>query len=407
MRKFYDLCRTSAMHVLFLGVCLSVVCCSKDEDSETIEQNVGIGSDGNADGSGSANSNAGSGNTTDMAVTGGVTDITTWGATIKGYVNVDQTLAMLIQDFGVEYSVYEGLSPNYSYHAEVQGYTGREFSVSLRDLKPNTTYYYRTYIHQMSGMYQYGETLSFTTKDVYWEVGDISYTRATISYPYPGLTFEVSNLYCSTSSDGPFTKYEYKDDWNGKVDDKIYYGRCTIEGLQPNTTYYCYLQSSSYNRSPVVSFTTKDFDVSGFNVTYEYKPEYDSYKDRYGRTVDLKWLSGTYTVKITSSAGNQYKYGVEGEYTATSYRNFVFYSTDTSSPYTIEATIGYYNRVEELLDIIHSWEASDDEYDLLEALLKEELEVRGGLYADPYPNLYPFVEIDGERIYISEFFNAE
>lgn len=394
------------MRVLFVALCLGVVCCGKDEDPVTIEQNVSVGMDDdnsadNGDGgsdNGNANANAGSDNTTDMAVTGEVTDITTWGATIKGYINIDPTLVMLIQDFGVEYSIYESFSPGYSNYAEVSGYTGREFSVSLRDLTPNRTYYYRTYIHQVSGMYQYGKTLSFTTKEVNWEVSDISYTKATISYPYPGLTYEVSNLYYSTSPDGTFTKYEYED--GNTMSDKIYYGICTIEGLQPNTTYYCYLQAS-YNRSPVVSFTTKaaPFDLSAISVTYDYTPKYNSYRDRYGRTVDLKWLSGTYTVKVTSNLGNQYKYGVEKEFDGTYYSNSVYYSTDTSSPYTIEVNVRCDDRADELLDLLKSGWVSADEYDLLEAIIKDERQARG--YNNPYPYLHSFVEIGGERIYLS------
>lgn len=374
------------MCMFFACVCLSIAGCSDDDD----------------DGGG-----IGSGNTTDIAVTGKVTDITSSGATITGYININPALALLVQDFGVEYSISEDFSYS-QYYAEVPGYTGREFSLRLRDLKPNTTYYYRTYVYQQ--MYYYGKTMSFTTEDVEFTVSDISYTRATLHYPYPGI--ETSTLYYSTSADGPFYKYEY---WDGRqVRDEVYTDGFVMEGLNPNTTYYCYFVGSG-QRFETISFKTKalPFNLSETSVKCTYYPTYNSYRNRYGQTVDLKWLTGKYTVNITSNAGNQYKYGILAVYGYTEFyaiksggtyiEDYLHYSTNTSSPYTVEVT-GYraweIERIEVLLELVNNWDATDDDYDLLDALIDEAKDA-------PRPYVQAFIEIDGERVYVGSVYSID
>ena len=392
MKRFFYLCRASAMYVFFVCACLSVVCCSNDDDDDAV---------------------IGGGNTVDMAVTGGVSDITLSTAIIKGYINVDQTLAMLIQDFGIEYSTDANFDSYYSDYAKVSGYTGREFSVELFNLDPSTTYYYRTYVHQISGMYYYGKTLSFTTKAEAMElaVDNVSYTQAVVSYAHNN--YKEATFYYSTKADGPFAVYEYWDDryeWYNTISP----GDLTIKGLEPGTTYYCYLISSG-NKSETVSFTTKSlpFDLSGTSVQCSYKPEYNSYKDWYGSTVDLTWLGGTYTVNITSNVGNQYKYGILAAKTGSIEEfnlfktihpdeNFLFYSTNTSSPYKVQVTCwaGAHVQIESLLSRVKEGEASVDDYDELAYLLKE-LRYGGAIY----PYIQAFIEIDGEQIYIGSIYS--
>ena len=389
--------------------CLSIVSCSSDDDSD---------------------GDTGSGNTTDMAVTGAASNITTSSASIKGYINIDQAMAMLIQDFGVEYSnnaEFATWGPNSAHYKEVPGYTGREFSVELYGLQPSTTYYYRTYVHQISGMYYYGKTQSFTTEDVNvtFTVNDVTYTKANIYSPegYGGSGgngyFYNSTIYYSTKADGPFSqqRVEWKHGTNG-----AYY---TLSGLEPGTTYYCYLVSSEGYTSKTFSFTTKalPFDVSGITVKCKYTPFYNSYKDRKGSTIDLKWMGGTYTVTITSNVSNQCKYGIFAlkgtldEFKLykqdTSNENYLFYSTDTSSPYTVEATCwagtewwAYDNiaHIEYFLEGLSSgWGISDDEYEWLDSLV-DQLLYEGGII---YPYLQAFIEIDGERIYVGSIYQMQ
>lgn len=397
MRKIYDLCRMSAVYAFFMCICLSVASCSKDDDD--------IGND----------ANIGNGNTTDMAVTGRISQISTSSVTIKGYINIDQAWAMLIQDFGVEYSKDAGFSQ--SSHQSVPGYTGREFSVLLYDLDPNTTYYYRTYVHQLSGMYNYGETMSFTTKNIQLSVSDISYTQAYISSDEFPISWEIANLYYSTDADGPFTEYVY---WNDSYHDKgwnntIYNCSCELRGLEPGTTYYFYCQNSMY-QSDTISFKTKElpFDLSGATVKYTYSPDINSYTTSYGKTIDLTWVAGTFTVNITSNLGDQYKYGafaVQGtsgvfelhkrldNYTISDY---LFYSTDTSNPYTVKF---YYeagwdsSRIVAISKLAQRGEATNAEIDELEILI-DNLQYN---YTTPY--IQAFVEIDGELIFIGNTYS--
>ncbi|MCH5307412.1 MAG: fibronectin type III domain-containing protein [Prevotella sp.] len=398
MKRIYEVCRVSAMCVFFVCLCLSIVGCSKDD----------------GDGAPSSpNGNTGSDNTKDIAVTGSVEDITPQSASIKGYINVDQAQVMLIQDFGVEYSTSSSFYG--SSYAQVSGYTGREFVVWVDDLEPNTTYYYRTYVHQLSGLYHYGQTLSFKTETVKPTISDVSYTQATINARYID---EISTLYYSKSADGPFDKYEYLENtrYNGwQKSSNIYNGYKIIEGLEPGTTYYCYLASSG-NRSETVSFTTKSlpFSLSGTTVACKYAPDYNSYVNQYGRTVDLKWLSGTYTVTVTTDASKQYKYGILAISGISSlddfklYRrevpldSYLIYSTDTQSPYNIKAKYAApgAERIGNLLKLVKSGEASDDDLYELDAIVED-----AQSYAPPY--LQAFIEIDGERIYVGSVYHNQ
>lgn len=415
--KKYLKCVAFAMIGLF-GIAMAS--CSKDDPVTNPEEKQ----DEQNSNTGSSNPNVGSNNTTDMAVTGGVTYMNTGVVTIKGYINVDQTSLLLVEDFGIEYSTDAEFGSFSTKSEQVSGYTGREFSITLHAVKPNTTYYYRTYIHQISGMYQYGETLSFKTKNVSFTVSDIAYTQATIksseSYLGSGMmngTYYLrSTLYYSTKTDGPFSKYSIEfDQW----------GEYTITDLEPNTTYYCYLVASGGYTSDTFSFTTKalPFNRSEISVSCKYTPAYKSYYDRYyKRTVDLTWLGGTYKVDITSSAGSQYKYGILGvkcnsidefkQYRKSPDENALIYSTSTGSPYTITATSSagsewwaydYIERIDVLLELVKSGDASDDDYFELAQMLDD-------LRYDSktvYPYIQAFIEIDGEKIYVGSIYHME
>lgn len=131
---------------LLVGVlCLGIASCSKDDENG--EDNV-------------PGETIGSDNKTDLAVTGGLAEYGMSYADILGYVNVDPTIATYLESVGVEISLTEDFRT--SEHINCNGLTGNQFSVTTERLEPNTTYFYRTYVQ--TGIYNYGKTLSFTTK---------------------------------------------------------------------------------------------------------------------------------------------------------------------------------------------------------------------------------------------------
>lgn len=355
MRNFFCSTCTKAFLLVMLGV-FAVACSNSNDDEDTPSD--------------------GSDNYTSMAVTGGVTNIKTRGATIKGYLNLDQTQQMLTTDFGIEYSTSSsfGYSSN---KVEKQGYTGREFSVSLYDLTPGKTYYYRTYIHQLSGLYIYGETKSFKTLGIESEVKvKAGYGSVTID----GLA-ENYTIYLSQNENGPFEMYKMTDPYSFKID-----------GLTPGTTYYFYVEE--YNTcSAKIKFTTKQLDLSGTSCTAVSKPNMAKYPA----------ISGTITFTIKSNLGSQYKYGVyveEDEY----YYEQVEYATG-NNPYTVTCKYQYrrtsnvfisIDSMEFLYKLMEKGDATNDDIKEFNALLDDTL-----MYGMP-KYFKPFVEIEGERIFFGK-----
>jgi len=380
------------MYALAVCACLCLCACGGDDKNDVTTPPS------------APSSNTGSDNTADLAVTGGVLILGPSYASIRGYINVDQVSAMLVESFGIEYYTN---AQSAHFIAQTNKYTGREFAVDITGLKPNTTYYYRAFVKQLSGLTQYGKVLSFTTEKVKIDV-EASYSWARIS-PQDEI-FAEYELFYSTKKDQDFKKYQYYDD---NITSIMPY-TSTIEGLAPGTTYYCYLQNSK-TKSDVFSFTTKalPFDLSGVSATYKFTPAYDSYKDEDGKTHDLKWLGGTYTISITSNLGNQVKYGILGikglkdaslfdAYKTDKER--LFYSESTSSPYTIEVKAWADDHaygtniapIEALVERVNEGDATHEDYWTLYDLLRQ------CEPAEPY--IQAFIEYNGEQIYIGKVY---
>ena len=405
MKKYLESCQFLVIGLLAISLCFGFASCGSDEDEDNqIVPSADTGKD----------------NTTDMAVTGGVVSVSQFSAIVNGYINLDQSLVLLVQDFGVEYSTSSDFKN--SFYSKVPGYSGREFTVELF-LRPNKTYYYRTYIHQISGAYVYGKTMSFNSSTVSLDITP-SYSQATIEGNGADLQSEDGHLYLSTSKDGPFEVYKYYGDdywYNNKwVVQNMWLNITTIKGLRPGKTYYCYYEwdrgGSDNWKTDIVSFTTNSLDLSGVKVDHKYTPTYQSYVNQWGSTVDVSWVMGTHTFNITSNLGSDYKYGVFlilGNYKDKDYdlfkrefkgieeylrypkgnnHNSFELSVDQSGPYGV-------GRISTLIERALNGEAGYDEYKELELLLDEAKAKSAGSNL----NISVFVEINGERIYIEDY----
>ena len=81
-----------------------------------------------------------------MSVTGSVTDITPFGATISGWANIDPALTVAAK-FGV--IVSENSNPSYSNGMQYSNYelkSDNSYQVEVEDLTPGTEYYYLSYV---------------------------------------------------------------------------------------------------------------------------------------------------------------------------------------------------------------------------------------------------------------------
>ena len=242
-----------------------------------------------------------------------------------------------------------------------------------------------------------------------------SYSQAQVTANVPG----VFSFYYSKAENGPYTRYSYLDD--NKVVQTSCNNQFIVKGLTPGTNYYCYIVYGK-EKSKVLSFKTKDIDLSSVESSAVKSSIINSYTDRYGQKQDLSWLGNKYTISITSSLSNSYRYGVlaiqgGNEETLTNYINssfekdFIHYSTSTSSPYEV-SVINYpsaingfwisesYDSIMFLVKLANSRNATSDDYDELDSLLDEVERNTNGLN-----NLYirAFVEINGERIYFGKY----
>ena len=353
-------------HMVLLLLCAVFVSCSSDSEEEDVK---------------------------DSAVTGNAEMVKETSAIVKGYLNIDATFQMLIQDFGIEYSENEDFS--YSKNCTASGYESPQFEVTLKDLSPNTKYYYRTYIHQLSGLYVYGKTKNFITSPLVLTF-NTSYTKVLIE---DNSAFGEFYVYLSTKKDGDFQIVEYN---RGEKKETIYNNGIYVEGLLPNTTYYCYIKAvHSYGKSEVFGFNTKSLDLSGTNVEYKYTTQSVTYLDYYGKKKTVEY-NGLCTVKIKTNLGNQYKYGailIENE------NNIKIYSTATSSPYAFSFypydLYGYFDSISFLANLIKNGEATDTDIQEFESLVKESDEFVYGC------TVQAFVEIDDEIVPIAEKYNIK
>ena len=92
--------------------------------------------------------NAGGGNTTDLAVTGATLGVGMTYADVKGYVNITNEISAAAAANGLVFrvGVWYGENKNSLNRREVGVRNGREFTVTIPDLKAGKTYYYQSFL---------------------------------------------------------------------------------------------------------------------------------------------------------------------------------------------------------------------------------------------------------------------
>lgn len=210
----------------------------------------------------------------ETTVSGNATDITTCTATITSWANI---LDNLSSDLKVGIIYTSDGTPNKSNGSQITVSTSNigddaKYTITLTDLIPATTYYYRSFVYQ-SGVWFYGNVKSFTTKTTKGEGVEL------VSGEVTKLTCYSAKLSGAVSIDES-TQYQslsygicYSTNSTPTVNDtrlqasgKDQNGNFTVQllALAGSTTYYyrSYAYIDNYLLyGPIRSFTTKDDDV--------------------------------------------------------------------------------------------------------------------------------------------------
>ena len=207
----------------------------------------------------------------ETTVTGSASDITNCTAKITSWANILDNHSTDLK-VGIIYTS-QG-TPSNSNGTQITVSTSSlsrdaKYTVSLTNLAPTTTYYYRSFVYQ-SGIWFYGNVESFTTKGQGVDLvsgeatkvtcysanvtGAISIDQAT---QYTNLTYGI----CYSTNAQP-TVYNSRVQADSKDNDGNY--TCQLHALAGSTTYYyrSYAYVDNYlSYGPIHSFTTKDDDV--------------------------------------------------------------------------------------------------------------------------------------------------
>lgn len=179
-----------------------------------------------------------------------------------------------IEDKGVCWSVYP--NPDIDDDCNHEGIGCDDFTSTIYGLLPNTTYYVRAYATNEKGT-AYGQEMSFVTYEnivlspiiITHEISDIT-TTSVISggdVLYDGGSQIIAKGLCwSDTNPEPTVSDNYKMEGDGN-DNFV----CTIEGLQPNTTYYvrAYATNSmetGYGESKVVRTFSQEIEFITISI---------------------------------------------------------------------------------------------------------------------------------------------
>ena len=140
-------------------------------------------------------------NSKDLCETVGIGSYSAVSTVLKGKANPGKSAAADLM-IGFQYSKSAGIMPSNSTTVEAEDADADyNYSVGITGLEPATTYYFRSFVRQ-NGQDTYGETKSFTTKEVASmletvDATDIEATKATIR-----AKVDLADVICSSSAYG-------------------------------------------------------------------------------------------------------------------------------------------------------------------------------------------------------------
>lgn len=227
----------------------------------------------------------------DPSVTIGATHISCISAVLSGKANLGKTSAADLK-MGIMYSKSSGVLPSTSTMIEATDIEAEYYySIQLTDLEPETTYYYRSYVYQ-GGQNTYGDTKSFTTKDVMsMFLGSDSEIISPIS-GRPHSLIDLSDVVCEDGlivdgiDEGCGFRYGSNPDFlPGKISGRLmdtdpvndrYDLYADIINLTPSTTYWCspyIIIDGRLFQGDTTTFTTKSVaDLISTNEATEVSP---------------------------------------------------------------------------------------------------------------------------------------
>ena len=221
---------------------------------------------------------------TSIAVTGSSSAITPVSAEIVCKANITQGGSASFE-LGVMYSPDSEILANFNGEkVKTKDLVGNAYKVTLSSLKPNTTYYYRSYV-TFGGINNYGKVKSFTTQNVANPITLQADTITAFSAYLHGKR-EITNDFSTengfschdgfvisekqdsiefkgrfVSSDSHYNGYGYSYSYYYKMFQNGNY-RIIVNSLQPQTTYYYKAYSminGGYTYGEVKSFSTGQF----------------------------------------------------------------------------------------------------------------------------------------------------
>ena len=199
----------------------------------------------------------------DPSVTVGAEKVSAVSAVLKGKANIGSSVAADLE-MGILYSLNEGVIASNSTRVKASNMDGDfNYSVNVTLLDPATTYYFRSYVTQ-NGQDTYGETKSFTTKELSSmihteDASNISAVSAILNGSY-----DLTDVQYTTKKIGLFYGTSAES-----LSENCIAGISSISGdfsekwpvLKPATEYYYQVYINLDNKlykEEIVSFTTKE-----------------------------------------------------------------------------------------------------------------------------------------------------
>lgn len=267
--------------------------------------------------------------TDEIVVTAEALDITETKATLCGYMikEIEEEA-----EFGIVYTSSK-VSSLEKWHIENSPTLGdnKQFSITVSNLIPNTTYYYRAY-YSCDGKVRYGEENSFKTLDY-----DVSVSTGYITALSDGTSVNISATLNGTLRVRSIEDIEksvgfYYSDKEYSVADMVHFGSLfeasldednnitgTVSPLRYNTTYYYVAFALVYNKKcygEVKSFTTPSFTFSEIDMG-----------------LSVKWANTNLGAEIPVDLGDCYAWGEIETKEEYSLQNYKWYDTSGLTKY--------------------------------------------------------------------------